>query len=67
MILRIYSLYKTGKTIFSKLLKPIYEDLRKDAYADETDKRTINRKRKKKTSNAVNQKSERSHQRKANS
>ena len=67
MILRLYSIYKTGKTVYTKLLKPIYEDLRKEAYTTETDKRTINRKRKKKTRNAVNQKSKRSHQRKANS
>ena len=45
MILRIYGAYKTGKTIYSKVLKPFYEELRKDACEIE-DKRTYNRKRK---------------------
>lgn len=54
MILKLYRAYKIGKTIYSKILKPFYEELRKDAYATE-DKRTTNRKRKKK--NAVNKKS----------
>ena len=46
------------------MLKPFYEELRKDAYATEEDKRTKNRKRKKK--NAVNQKPKRRNSRKAN-
>ena len=64
MILKLYRAYKTGKTIYSKMLKPFYEELRKDAYATEEDKRTKNRKRKKK--NAVNQKPKRRNSRKAN-
>ena len=31
MILRLYRAYKTGKTIYSKLLKPFYDELKKDA------------------------------------
>lgn len=31
MILKLYRAYKTGKTIYTKLLKPFYEELKKDA------------------------------------
>lgn len=31
MILKLYRAYKTGKTIYSKLLRPFYEELKKDA------------------------------------
>jgi hypothetical protein len=63
MIFRIFKIYSTGKTIYNRVLKPIYEELRKDAYATE-DKRTRNRIKKK--SNAVNQKPKRRNSRKAN-
>ncbi len=63
MIFRIFKIYSTGKTIYNRILKPIYEELRKDAYATE-DKRTRNRIKKK--SNAVNQKPKRRNSRKAN-
>jgi hypothetical protein len=65
MIYRLYKLYKTGKTLYTRVLKPVYEELRKDAYANDTDKRTLNRK-KKGNKNAVNQKPKRSNKRKAN-
>ncbi|HWB63452.1 MAG TPA: hypothetical protein VG603_08080 [Chitinophagales bacterium] len=35
MIFRIYRVYKTGKTLYEKVLKPVYEELRKDAYASD--------------------------------
>jgi len=63
MIFRLFKIYSTGKTIYKRVLKPIYEELRKDAYATE-DKRTRNRIKKK--SNAVNQKPKRRNSRKAN-
>lgn len=64
MILKLYRAYKTGKTIYTKILKPFYEELRKDAYSTEN-KRTRNRK--KKSPNAVNQKPKRRNSRKADS
>ncbi len=64
MIFRIFKIYSTGKTIYKRILKPIYEELRKDAYASD-DKRTRNRTKKK--NNAVNQKPKRRNSRKANS
>lgn len=46
MILRLYRAYKTGKTIYTKLLKPFYEELKKDADKFETaEKRKRNRKK----------------------
>ena len=63
MIFRIFKIYQTGKTLYTKILKPIYEELRKDAYATD-DKRTNNRKRKKK--NADDKKSDSSRRRKKN-
>jgi hypothetical protein len=62
MFLRLLSAYKTAKTIYSKVLKPVYEELRKDAYA--TDK--VITKRKAKTKNAVDKKPKRSNRRKEN-
>lgn len=62
MILKIFRGYKIGKTIYSKILKPIYEELRKDAYASENTELT-KRKTKK---NAKHQKSNGSHRRKEN-
>lgn len=64
MLFRLFKIYSTGKTIYKRVLKPIYEELRKDAYATE-DKRTRNRKKKK--SDVINQKSKRRNSRKANS
>ncbi len=65
MIFRLFKIYSTGKTIYNRVLKPIYQELRKDAYATE-DKRTRNRIRKKKKTNAVNQKPERRNSGEAN-
>lgn len=56
MILRLYRAYKTGKTIYTKLLKPFYEELKKDADEYEAaKKRKRNRKKvqKKKKANTV--------------
>ena len=64
LLFRLINLYGTGKTIYTKVLKPIYLELRKDAYAsDEVE--SVKRKTKKK--NVKHQKSERSYKRKANS
>ena len=46
MIFRLFKIYSTGKTLYKRVLKPIYEELRKDAYKTE-DKRTRNRKKEK--------------------
>lgn len=63
--LKLFRMYETGKFVYSKILKPVYLELRKDAYElEEEDKRTRNRKKKK--TNAVHQKSKRSHKRKPN-
>ncbi len=64
MIFKLFRAYKTGKIIYSKILKPVYEELKRDAYSTEN-KRTRNRKPKKK--DAVNKKSERSRKRQTNS
>ncbi|MFN8288078.1 MAG: hypothetical protein U0V74_15085 [Chitinophagales bacterium] len=63
-LLRLFRMYETGKFVYTKLLKPAYLELRKDAYALDADKRTVNRKKKK--SNAINQKPKRSHKRQPN-
>jgi hypothetical protein len=61
MIFRIFKIYSTGKTIYNRVLKPIYEELRKDAYAsDNTEK--IKRKEK----DVINKKPKRRNSRKAN-
>ncbi len=65
MILRIYRVYKVGKTIYRKMLKPFYDELRKDAYATEDKKRTKKRIRKTNKEHADNKKPNRSHQRKS--
>ena len=57
MFLKLFRGYKIGKTIYSKILKPVYLELRKDAYALEDSKpnRKITgrkRKSKSKTKNA---------------
>jgi hypothetical protein len=51
MILKIFRGYQIAKTIYTKVLKPIYLELRKDAYAED-DKTVVRRKKvvKKKTS-----------------
>ena len=65
MIFRMFKWYSTGKTIYQRVLKPIYEELRKVAYAEDTPKeKKIKITRKKKT-NVVNQKPKRSHKRQA--
>ncbi len=63
-LLKLFRMYETGKFVYTKILKPAYLELRKDAYALEDNKRTRNRKKKK--SNAVNQKPKRSHKRQPN-
>lgn len=65
--LKAYRAYETGKVIYNKILKPVYEELRKDAYALDEEKQTNNRNRKRKPrkSNVVNKKTKRSHQRKS--
>jgi hypothetical protein len=62
MILRLYSAYKTGKKIYSKVLKPIYEELRRDAYANDN----ITPTKKSKTKNADDKKPKHSYRRKEN-
>ena len=70
-MLRLFSWYGTGKTIYKRILKPIYEELRKDAYELETEvEKTIKNTRpptgragKKRKKNVVNQKPKRSHKR----
>lgn len=56
MILRLYRAYKTGKTIYSKILKPFYQELKKDA--DEYEKQQ-NLNKKKNRRNAEHKKSKR--------
>lgn len=68
MIFRLFRWYSTGKTLYNRVLKPIYEDLRKDAYElEDTPKKTIKKTRKTTKKNVVNKKPERSHKRQANS
>ena len=61
MIFKLFKAYELGKLVYFKVLKPIYLNLRKDAYEAE-DIQTKTRKEK----DAVNKKSKRSHQRKTN-
>ena len=56
MILRLYRIYKTGKSLYIKVLKPVYLDLRKDAYESDTDKKSISSKKKKRRKNVVHKK-----------
>ena len=66
-MLRLFSWYGTGKTIYTRVLKPIYEELRKDAYELKTpEKETIKKTRKTSKKNVVNKKPKRSHKRQAN-
>lgn len=68
MIFRLFKIYSTGKTIYNRILKPVYLELRKDAYSsDNPQQETIKYTRKKKKKNVVNKKSERSHKRQTNS
>jgi hypothetical protein len=65
MIFRLYKIYSTGKTLYNRVLKPVYLELRKDAYElDDKPKEKYTRKKSKK--NVVNQKPKRSHKRPAN-
>jgi hypothetical protein len=64
MILKLYRAYKTGRTIYSKILKPFYLELKKDA--DEYEKQQ-NLNKKKNRRNAKHKKSERRNSRQANS
>ncbi len=61
MIFRIFKIYSTGKTIYNRVLKPIYEELRKDAYASDNTE-PIKRKEK----DVINKKPKRRNSRKAN-
>lgn len=63
MIFRIFKLYNTGKMLYNRVLKPVYEELRKDAYENEPS--TIKRKRTKK--NVDDKKPKRSNRRKKDS
>jgi hypothetical protein len=67
MFLKLFRTYQTGKTLYKRVIKPIYQELRKDAYASEAVEIPKKKKRKTIKSNAVNQKSKRSNRRKANS
>ncbi len=67
MIFKLFRTWQTGKTIYKRVLLPVYEELRKDAYATEVAETPKTKKRKTTKSNALNQKSERSHRRKTNS
>lgn len=67
MLFRLYKIYTTGKTIYKRVLKPVYLELRKDAYElDDKQKEPIKYTRKKSKQNVVNQKPKRSHKRQAN-
>lgn len=66
MILRLYSAYKTGKTIYTRILKPVYEKLKENAEAFEAAEELKKKNRKKKKNNVVNQKPKRSRKRQAN-
>ena len=66
MLWDLFKAYGRGKFVYNKILKPIYLELRKDAYATETEPVTEKIKKKTNKKNAVNQKSQRSHQRKTN-
>ncbi len=65
-LFKFFRFYQSGKMLYSKVLKPVYEELRKDAYASEPDKYTRNKKRKTVKKNVVNQKPKRSDRPKAN-
>ncbi len=58
MILRLYRAYKTGKTIYTKILKPFYQELKKDA--DEYERQQKLNKKKNNRRNAKYQKPKRS-------
>ena len=63
-VFRVFGWFETGKTLYEKILKPVYLDLRKDAYEGDTNtevvKRTSNTKRKTSKKNVVDQRSKRS-------
>ena len=65
MIFRLFKIYKTGKTIYSRVLKPVYDELKKDAEKLESKEQKNDRTRKIKK-NVINQESKRRYQRKAN-
>jgi len=49
MLFRLFKLYSTGKTIYSRVLKPIYEELKRDAEKLEfTERQKANRLKNKK-------------------
>jgi hypothetical protein len=48
MILKIFRGYKLAKTIYSKVLKPVYLELRKDAYAEDNKPEGIKKKTRRK-------------------
>lgn len=64
MIFRLFKIYSTGKTIYSRVLKPVYDELKRDAEELEKKRRLKNKQKKK--SHVINQESKRRHQRKAN-
>ena len=67
MIFRLFKIYSTGKTIYNRVLKPVYLELRKDAYElDDKPKGKVKYTRKKSKKNVVNQEPKRSHKRAAN-
>jgi hypothetical protein len=57
MILKLYRAYKTGKTIYTKLLRPFYEELKKDA--DEYERQQNLKKKKNNRRNAKHKKPKR--------
>jgi hypothetical protein len=67
MFLKLFRTWQTGKTLYKRVIKPIYQELRKDAYTSETIETPKRKKRKTINSNAVNKKSKRSNRRKTNS
>ena len=67
MIFKLFGWYGRGKMLYNRVLKPIYLELRKDAYElEDTSKKPIKKTRKTSKKNVVNKKSERSHKRQAN-
>jgi hypothetical protein len=59
-LFKLYNVYQTGKKLYTKVLKPVYEELRKDAYANDTEPKTKRRKQ-----NVKHQKPKRSNKPKA--
>ncbi len=63
MIFKLFKYLSTAKTVYERVLKPVYEELRRDAYANEP----TTTKSKKKINDADDKKPKRSNRRKKDS